>query len=720
MRTTVHSEATMFVGREAFLQELHRLLQSRRRVALSAPPGMGKTAVALEYARRFSHMYERIFHLSMTSVAGWLAECLELAEHLALDIPSGQPYLDGFNQALQDWLIHHPRALLIIDGAGRVALSPPLEQPAGHVLFLTRQPVDDQALAHLSLSSLDPEEGAWLLLHQGGQVSSDVTSEQLDAETAATARTLADELAGLPLALHLASANMRVSGRSVQEFLALYRQYTERLALLKAAKDKATDALAITCSLPARRLRRTHQLAAELLSLCAVLAPCAIPRALFLQGAEELTPALRELAHNPALLDEASDQLSALGLLVAETDTESESFLLQATVQETLRQALPEETRNELIAHTLRAFAHLLAALEQSTPAARLRAAAHILHLATCSTDWIIPHAAVAQVFERAASWLGEYGLLREAELLLHKTLLIQERVLGTGHELIGATMRNLGLLNALLKNYPEAERLLQSAMLTRSRTPGPPHPDVIACLLDLAGIYAEQGKSLEERACYQEALKIGEPALGQEHPLLISAARKLADLASAEGNFAEAEEYYRRVLNVYEATPGIENSQTQEYLERLGDILLEQEKYAEAEESLRSLLRVYENTLGLEDQRTQKSLELVALVCSQQEKYKEGEALLQRLLAVKERTLGIEHPETRLLLQKIADYAIAQGELSRAEQIYQRLCKLFETRPDLEQSEVRPYLERLVFIYLQQGKSAEAEQALQRLAESV
>ncbi|HVU65679.1 MAG TPA: ATP-binding protein, partial [Ktedonobacteraceae bacterium] len=380
MRTTIHSEPAFFVGRASFLQELHELLQSTRRVAISAPAGVGKTAVAAAYVRRFAQVYEQVFYLRMTSMAGWLADSLELAERLALAVSAEEPYPAGFNQVLQSWLTQHPQALLIIDDVGSVAFPAVQEQTVAHVLFLTRKPVDDPSIAHLALPALEAGEGALLLLRQSGFLSADASLEQADAQTAATARTLADELAGLPLALHLAGANMRVSGRSAQEFLSLYRQYVERLVLLKASRDKATDALAITCSLPARRLHQTHQVAAALLWLCAVLAPLPIPRALFLRGASELTPDLQALADNPALLDEALAQLSALGLLLS--DAEDQSVSLQMTVQETLCRAQAEEVRNSLVAHALRAFIHVLPTLEEAAPAARLRVAAQILHLA--------------------------------------------------------------------------------------------------------------------------------------------------------------------------------------------------------------------------------------------------------------------------------------------------------------------------------------------------
>lgn len=715
MRTTVYSGPAFFVGREDFFQELHALLQSKRRVALSAPAGMGKTAVAAEYARRFSHAYERIFHMNMASAECWLADSLELAERLALPVEEDEWDLVGINQVIQNWLAQHPDSLLIVDNVGSIALPATVKQAANHTLFLTRQPINDPSLAHLSLTALGAEEGALLLLRQSGQLAVEAPLAQAEAEVRAQALRLADELSGLPLALHLAAANMRMSGRSVQEFLELYHQYVERLVQLKTSKGKSADALAITCSLPAIRLQRTHQLASELLSFCVILAPLALPRELFLQGAGELTPALQELAHNPALLDEALDRLSSLGLLLA--DEKGKALSVQFTVQETLFQALPQEKRNELIVHALRAISHLLPTIDQAAPAIRMQMAAQILHLILASSDWIIPHGAVADAFGWASSLLWEYGLLQDAELLLRKALMIWERVLGTGHETVGMATRNLGVLCALLENYAEAETLLQSAMLARSRALGAAHPEVILCLLDLASIYARQNKRKEARACYQEALKIGEPTLGQEHPLLVTAAHKLAMFYAEDDEFAEAETYYRRVLPIYQASQGMEDDQTQVCFEQLADVLLEQEKYAEAEELLRSLLKVYEETLGLENERTQKCLELVSLVAFQQEKYAEAEALLQRLLTVKERTLGETHPETRQLMQKVAEFAIVQGELARAEQIYQRLCAFYETASGQMEAEARPYLEHLALIYLQQGKSEEAERLLRRLS---
>ncbi|HEX7737594.1 MAG TPA: tetratricopeptide repeat protein [Ktedonobacteraceae bacterium] len=588
MRMTDDSGSTFFVGREEFLTEIHELLQKKRQVVLSAPAGMGKTAIAAEYARRFSHAYEWIFSMNMASSASWLADCLELLERLAIPIADNERDLAGIKQILQNWLAQHPDALLIIDNIGSIALPLMPEQITGHMLCLTRHPVSDPSIAHLALGALKAEEGALLLLRQSGQFPANLPVEQIDAEVQAAARNLAEELAGLPLALHLAGANMLASGRSVNEFLDLYHQYGERLVQLKVSKGPIADELAIMCSLPAIRLQRTHQPASELLSFCTVLAPLAIPRELFLLGASELTPALQEFAQNPILLDEALARLSSLGLFLA--DEARGTLSLQLTVQEILRQAQTQEKRNNLITSALRAFSHLPPALEQAAPAVRVRIVAQILHLSNLSSDWIIPYEAVADAFGWSAMLLWEYGLIQDAETLLRKALAIWERVLGTGHETVGLAMRNLGILSALLENYAEAEAFLQRAMLARSRVLGAAHPEVILCLLDLARVYAEQGKSLEARACYEEALKIGEQTPGQGHPLLLAAAHELASICIEEGELAEAEQIYQRLCTFYETSSDQAQAEARPYLEHLALIYLQQGKSVEAESILQRL----------------------------------------------------------------------------------------------------------------------------------
>ncbi|HEY4385329.1 MAG TPA: tetratricopeptide repeat protein, partial [Ktedonobacteraceae bacterium] len=626
---------------------------------------------ALAYARRFSQEYEWIFKMNVASSEIWLADSLELVERLGLPIAVGEQNLTNVNQELQHWFANHQNYLLIMENVSDLTLLSVPEQITGHILFLMRKAISDSSIPHIELEKLDAQEGALLLLHQTEQLPDDAQLEQADEVSRSAAVALAEEMDGGPLVLHLGSAYIRAIGSSLQEYLATYREYAARLVQLKASRDRATDALAITCSLPTLYLQKTQQVATELLWICTVLAPTEIPRELFILGASELTPALREIEHTPALLDEALALLSSLGLLAT-----NGILGLRSIVQETLCQAQPQERRGSLAAQTLQAFARLLPSLKQAAPAERMRGVAHILTLAALSSDWLIFHEPVAEVLDWAAALLWEQGLIQGAEMLLRKALRIRERTLGIEHATIGIMQRNLATMNALLKNYVEAETLLKSALIARSRELGATHPDVIACLLDLADIYREQGKTREMQACYEEALKIGELAPGRKHSLLITAAHKLASSYVEEERFEDAEVYYQRILPVYEAT------------------------------------------LGMEDKVTQACLEQMAMVYLQQEKVVEAGEIFQQLLAVKERTLGAEHPDSITIRQKIALLAVAQEKWELAEEMYQHMLACYEEdrAADPDQTEIVQCLELLATVYLQQNKFAEAETVLQRV----
>lgn len=714
MERSLNHQAPLFIGREDLFQKLRETLQSKRLVVIAAPAGTGKTAFALEYARRFSQAYRWVFYMNVASTESWLADALELAARLSLPISAEKQDLVGISEVLQSWFAQQQDYLLILDNVGGATLSSASEQTAaGHTLLLTREAIGDPAFAQMALARLGARQGALLLLRQSGQLPAAIPLKKAKPALRATATTLAQAMDGLPLALHLAASSARVAGSSLQDLLAIYRTYEQRLVQHKTSKDSATNAIAITCSLPAISLQKTLPFAAEVLWLCTVLAPSEIPRELFLQGASELTPALQEIAHNPALLDEALALLASLGLLIM--NETSGVLSMQTTVQETLRHAQTQEKRDDLVVHALRAFAHLLPAQEQATPAARMRTAAQILHLATLNSGWLIPQEPVADVFCWAATLLWEYGLIQDAEMLLRRALLIYQHLLGTGHETIGIVLRNLGTLNALLKNYSEAETLFQNALLARSNVLGATHPDVILCLLDLAGIYAEQGKREEARACYQEALKIGEPALGQEHPLLVVAAHKLAIFALEDGQFAEAETYYQRVLPLYEARLGLEDSTTQACMEQMATLYLCQEKPAEAEEILRQLVTAREQTSGEADPATVEIWQKIALTDLAQEKWTQAAEIYQRLLAMYERTSGPDRPEAVQHLELLAFTYMQQSKFEQANKVLQRVLEIREHSLGANHPDVAASLVKLAELTLVQKQPDTAEPLLQR-----
>jgi len=702
-----------FTGRETVLQHLRAVLCQQRVVALSGPAGMGKTALALEYAWRFAQEYRRILWLDAASSETLLADIIELAPRLSLAIPANEQNLAYALPALQEWLASQQQYLLLlanVAGATPAAIS---ASGHGHVLLLTRAPVADPSLAQLKLSTLDEQDGALLLLRQTGQITPDGSLEQAAEEVRAGAAALAHELAGLPIALHLAAAYIKATGGSIQEYLTMYRDYATRLVQLKVSKDRCTDAIAITCSLPAIYLKRAHPLAAELLWLCTVLAHTAIPQDLFSQGAAELVPELQEVAHNPVLLDEALVLLHSFGLVTAQETTRTLS--MPSMVRETLYQAQPLPKQQSLVEQALRALYHLLPVLEQAAPAVRLRTTVHIQRLAALSSIWTFSSEPIADVFCWAASLLWERQLIQEAEMLLRRALAIWERTLGFVHPTVGIVLQNLVTLNALLKNYPEAEALSQRALLVHARALGVTDPAAIGSLLDLARIYRVQGKTREAQACYQEALKIGAYASIREQPLLATASCELAALYAEEEKYQQAEVYYQRALALYETAPGLEDSRVQECLAELAAVYLQQEKLAEAEEVLQRLLTAKERALGTEHADIMPIVQKIALLELALEKWGQAEQAYERLLAFYEHTPGQEYADLLSCLEQVAMLSTQQNRFEQAESVLQRALNIREQVLGVDHPDVAATLVKLAELYLARHDPEAAEPLLQR-----
>jgi tetratricopeptide (TPR) repeat protein len=168
-------------------------------LSLTGLPGVGKSLIALEYARRFGGDYDLVLFIRADSDEAIRAGLAEVAAHVPPRHPGGDPALAAFEE-LQSTLAQAKRWLLIYDGADDPSLIDrflPSRGP-GHVLLTTRGAAPGPAvpLAVRSLSRADAQ----------AMVSSLVPGIRLG-----DAVSVADAMKEVPLALHLACAWLRVT-----------------------------------------------------------------------------------------------------------------------------------------------------------------------------------------------------------------------------------------------------------------------------------------------------------------------------------------------------------------------------------------------------------------------------------------------------------------------------------------------------------------------------
>jgi predicted ATPase/class 3 adenylate cyclase len=258
--TNLPGEVTAFVGRESELERLQGLLAGSRILTLTGPGGSGKTRLALALAhgvrRSFPH---GVWFIDLASVRD--PALLESSIALALGVR------ESADSAMAEVLRAHLRdriALLVIDNleqllpdAGDVVARLIREAPNLRMLVTSRESLRIAGEQGYVVPPLDLDSGISLFEDRARAHRPDLA---LDGDTARVVREICERLGGLPLAIELAAARVRLlSPVQILERLAKTldlaggtRDLPERQRTLRGAIDWSHDLLGE----PERRLFR--------------------------------------------------------------------------------------------------------------------------------------------------------------------------------------------------------------------------------------------------------------------------------------------------------------------------------------------------------------------------------------------------------------------------------------------------------------------------------
>lgn len=201
------------------------------------------------------------------------------SDYAALATKLGLPEKDAEDQkiiigAVREWLDHNPNWLLIFDNARDSAslLNYLPNTTAGHALITTRNQNWNNSLCQSLGIEVWSREESVAFLHK-----------RLTDNDDTAAATLAETLGGLPLALEQAAAYCNARHKSCAEYLDLFT--TCRLELWNREKhpDNYPDTVATTWTLAFQEIEHVP-CATDILNLCSLVAPDAIPQTLILQA----------------------------------------------------------------------------------------------------------------------------------------------------------------------------------------------------------------------------------------------------------------------------------------------------------------------------------------------------------------------------------------------------------------------------------------------------
>ncbi|MEA5599232.1 tetratricopeptide repeat protein [Rivularia sp. UHCC 0363] len=674
-----------FVGRSDELTIIHeKLHQENNAVAISAVSGMGgigKTELAVKYAREYINNYPGGICWLNARDANLAAGIIQFVQlQMGLEVPQqdfqGNPLtlIQQVAWCWQNWQPPEGLVLVILDDVtnleGFAELIPPNHR--FRILMTTRLRDIDANVEEIALGVLSPEEGLQLLINIVGEkrirhyvrVACPKDSERSNRNDSlevkdvgiaslrrndtelGTAQELCEWLGYLPLGIELVGRYIKKKPPhfTLAKMLELLKQ--QRLnqeAMNPQQKGLSTAQRGVLAAFEISWVElspETHRVAG-LLSLFAA--------DIFVWEWVESTAKL--LNWDESDVETAIEQLYQRHLVGCVEDDGEYSYQIHPLIREFLKIKL---TADADIKEIKQAFTNTFMEIAQTIPQTSTlkfinslkKAIPHLTEVAENLIDTVSDED-LYWAFTGLARFYDGQGLYALAEPWYEQCVSAVKSRLGENHPDTATSFNNLAELYRSQGRYEEAEPLHIEALELRKQLLGVNHPDTASSLNNLAALYYSQGRYEEAEPLHIEALELRKQLLGVNHPDTAQSFNNLAGLYDSQGKYEEAKPLYIQALELRKQLLGVNHPDTAQSFNNLAELYRSQGRYEEAEPLHIQALELRKQLLGVNHPHTAISLNNLALLYYSQGKYEQAEPLYIQALEIVERVLGVNHPHT-------------------------------------------------------------------------
>ncbi len=592
----------LFVGREDALRGIDSALAPPGTMTITQASvwglgGIGKTALALEYAYRHAASYpgglwwiaaegrprEALGHLVGTLRAHGPDTVRRALDTLRVDAP-----MEECVRAVRDALQNHSEpALLVLDNVSELGAREMV--PAGRVRVLMTTRDERLTVGHRCRLDVLSRDDATALAESIAGACTDLRERE------ACSRVVSGELGGLAVAVEVAA-------RAVEQWLHSWTAYERHLReamprllddpSLRGDYDKGVFAaldLSIDRCAAATPERR-------LLNAIAAFAPDAVP----FVWASVLA------AIDPAGIDAAKARSALRGLGLITPDDERQTVLMHRLIHRRVRVRAAEED----------------------------------------PSDWLETRALSAMI---VTHWLGAMlDPTNIAAIDRHRPLI--DEALNAANE-VGDGPGWIDLANLLTRHiqhragYAEAESLFEQ-VLARAEALVPPDPARVAgTVSNLGAVFWESGRPHNALPHFKRALALADANYPPTHGEIARNLGNLALVHRALGHPAEALPMLERAATIAEDAHGVSDPLVGVALSNLAATLLELDRKIEAATLARRALKIAEDAFGPEHPDVARCLSCLAMALDASKDSEEVRSMLERALTINENVYGPNHP---------------------------------------------------------------------------